>query len=85
LTSKTNIAKKITALNYHFELFDQMGKEVESGNFQFDHKLWSPGQIKDVLMEAGFEVETVCLPFRFDLAATDVDWKIMFVCTKMVI
>jgi SAM-dependent methyltransferase len=82
LTSETDFVKKITTLNYQLDLFDQSDKIIESGNYQIDHSLWTPRQIKAVLKEAGLEIESVCIPFQFEQAATDTDWKIMFVCRK---
>jgi len=83
LTSQTDITRKITTLNYQLDLFDTSDKKIESVDYQIEHKLWTPGQIKAALLEAGFEVEFVCIPFKFDLVATDLDWKIMFVCRKV--
>lgn len=82
LTSKTDVGRKITTLDYQLELSDSSGRKTGSGNFRIEHRLWTPGDLKAALCEAGFEVETVCLPFKFDRAATNSDWKIMFVCRK---
>lgn len=83
LTSQTDVIKKMTTMNYQLDLFDRSGKKLESGNYQLDHRLWTPGQLKTTLKEAGLEVLTVCAPFKFEQIATDSDWKIMFVCRKM--
>jgi SAM-dependent methyltransferase len=83
LTSQTDVIKKITILNYQLDLFNQAGNKIESGNHQIEHRLWTPEQIKSALRESGFKVKTVCIPFKFDLAATETDWKIMFVCRKL--
>ena len=82
LTSQTDLVKKITVLNYQLDLFDQSGKKIESGNYQLEQRLWTPLQVKAALQKAGFEVVTVCIPFEFEQAANDSDWKIMFVCRK---
>jgi SAM-dependent methyltransferase len=82
LTSQTDADRGIATLNYHLELFAQNGERVQSGNHQLRHRLWTPAQIEAALQAVGLEVETVCLPFRFEQAATAADWKIMFVCRK---
>jgi SAM-dependent methyltransferase len=82
LTSQTDSSKKITTLNYYLELTDNAGNKIESGNYQFAHKLWTPEQIKSALLDAGFVIEKLCIPFKFETVATDADWKIMFVCRK---
>jgi SAM-dependent methyltransferase len=83
LTSKTDFVKKITTLNYKIDLFDQSDKQIDSESYQVDHSLWTPAQIKALLKEFGLEVETVCIPFKFDQMADDADWKLMFVCRKV--
>jgi len=80
LTSKTDLVRKITTLNYQLNLFDQAGKKLESNTYKILHRLWTPEQIKAALQDAGFEVLTVCIPFKFEQVASDTDWKIMFVC-----
>lgn len=82
LTSQTDIREKITTLNYQLELLNRSGAMVDSGCHQLFHKLWTPVQVEKMLLSAGFQVKLVCLPFRFDQAATERDWKIMFVCMK---
>lgn len=83
LTSQTDTIKRITTLNYQIDLFDQAGNKVESENYQIEHRLWTPEQIRSALYEVGFEIETVCIPFEFERVASDADWKIMFVCRKV--
>lgn len=83
LTSLTDFIKKTTTLNYQIDLFDQTGSKVESENYQIEHSLWTPEQIKTALHDSGLVVVTMCIPFRFDTVASDADWKIMFVCRKV--
>jgi SAM-dependent methyltransferase len=83
LTSQTDVFRGITTLNYQLDLFDESDKKIESGNYQIEHRLWTPVQIKAALREAGLEVVTVCIPFKFEQEATDSDWKIMFACRKV--
>jgi hypothetical protein len=82
LASLTELSSKITTLNYQIDLFDSSGRKIESESHSIKHKLWTPEQIKAAICEAGFTLERLCLPFRFDHAATDSDWKIMFVCLR---
>lgn len=83
LTSQTDFIKKITTLNYQLDLFNTADKKIDSENHKIEHRLWTPEQIKSALLESGLEVETVCIPFKFEMAAADVDWKLMFVCRKL--
>jgi hypothetical protein len=72
----------MTSLNYRLQLLDESGKLIESELHRIEHRLWTPGRIKAALKESGLDILLVCAPFRFDAAATDGDWKIMFVCRK---
>jgi SAM-dependent methyltransferase len=82
LTSRTDFDRKVTTMDYQLDLLDEAGDKIESGDYLLEHRLWTPGEIKAALGEAGLEVVTVCIPFKFEQAATDIDWKIMFVCRK---
>lgn len=83
LTSHTDIALRMTTLNYQLDLYDKNGDRIQSGDYQIKHRLWTPDEIRNGLLEAGFAIETVCTPFRFGSAAAETDWKIMFACRKV--
>jgi len=83
LTSQTDFVREVTTLDYSLQLFAKSGKLVESDHYRIEHRLWTPARIKAALKEAGLELLLVCIPFRFDMAASDeADWKIMFACRK---
>jgi len=82
LTTRTDYVREVATLDYRLELFADSGKLIESDHYLIAHRLWTPVRIKAALNESGLDVQLVCTPFRFDVAATDVDWKIMFVCRK---
>jgi len=82
LTTKTDFARETAILNYSLKLFAKSGKLIESDHYRIEHRLWTPARIKAALKEAGLDLLLVCIPFRFDMAASDVDWKIMFACRK---
>lgn len=82
LTSRTDFARRVTTLDYRLELVDKAGRQIESGCHRFEHRLWTPGEVRGALRGAGLEVATVCIPFEFERLATESDWKIMFVCRK---
>jgi SAM-dependent methyltransferase len=83
LTCQTDFTREVSTLTYDLKLSDRSGKPVDSGQYRFEHRLWTPARIKDALREAGLELLLVCVPFKFTLAATDADWKIMFACRKL--
>ncbi|NVN99756.1 MAG: class I SAM-dependent methyltransferase [Geobacteraceae bacterium] len=82
LTSQTDALQKITTMNYRLELQDKAGKTIVTDDYPLRHRLWTPDELKAALAGAGFSVEVICLPFKFDQAASGDDWKIMFICRK---
>jgi SAM-dependent methyltransferase len=83
LTTRTDYVRELAMLDYSLELFAKSGKLIESDHYRIEHRLWTPARIKSALKEGGFDLLTVCIPFKFDIAATDADWKIMFACRKI--
>jgi len=83
LTSQTDFVREVATLDYSLQLFAKSGKLIESDHYRIEHRLWTPARIKAALKEAGLDLLLVCIPFKFDMAASDeVDWKIMFACRK---
>lgn len=54
--------------------------ESVSFSFQYQHTLWTPSILKDLLIMSGFKVITICEWMKPESIATYQSWKIMFIC-----
>lgn len=60
---------------------DKDGQRIDF-DFKYEHKLWKPLILADLLMSSGFETPIIYEWMKPGLIATDNSWKIMFVCKK---
>jgi SAM-dependent methyltransferase len=56
--------------------------ESVSFSFQYQHTLWTPFILKNLLIMAGFELLMISEWMKPDAVATHQSWKIMFICRK---
>ena len=80
LTSETDFTARKTRLSYRITILDPAGVELASGEHAFFQTLWTPAEITESLDSAGLMPFQCCPTFRPGIAATDADWKIMFLC-----
>lgn len=78
---RVNLMKQSVHVDNAVSVTKANGENV-SFSFQYEHTLWTPFILRNLLIMAGFEVLSVSEWMKPDLAATFKSWKIMFICRK---
>jgi len=84
LTNKTDRFSQNTELVYDLKLIDKTGDTVDDYTFSFDQTLWTPKELEYHLTKVGFEIISCSQNFEPTIAATEKDYRIMYVCRKAV-
>ena len=77
----TDLMQSKTVVENHIRICDQ--GEIKRILFRFEHTLWTPKIIVDLLCMAGFEILAICKLYDIKKLATAEDWKVAFVCKKL--
>ncbi len=83
LTSNTDFIKQKTKLTYNLNVIDREGVSIESDTFSFEQTLWTPMQLDYCIEASGLKVVRCCRNFEVEQAASEKDWKIMYICEKV--
>lgn len=80
-TTKTDLMRSKACMTTSVAVNDNE-KEIDSFSYSLSHKLWTPGDIYDMIEESGMKVDKVIPSFDSSRDASPGDHRITFICRK---